>query len=273
MEFTRQHEFHHSSSNNNQQRTFSTESMGSASSTATASIFSETSASTDSANERLRKAIERNRQRMAQKKTKESPVHGGEIPKQRPVMQETSFFQDEEPPIVPHMLPTRKGVGRIDETEFEIPFAKTKTKNKSSFTTIDYDNIQDDFSTHRSSTRSRGQSTSGYRNKTISKDSAANKWKNLLTRRLSDYCAYGAWCFCGYLFLRLIFADNGIVDFYHKKNIIKDHQAEYYNFKQENDKLIREIEKIQTDGIYQKRIVRDNLGFIAKDEFLVLTSI
>jgi hypothetical protein len=34
--------------------------------------------------------------------------------------------------------------------------------------------------------------------------------------------------------------------------------------------LVREIERMHNDVGYQKKLVRDNLGFIASDEYLVL---
>jgi hypothetical protein len=34
--------------------------------------------------------------------------------------------------------------------------------------------------------------------------------------------------------------------------------------------LVHEIERMQYDVAFQKRLVRDNLGFIAQDEFLIL---
>ena len=40
--------------------------------------------------------------------------------------------------------------------------------------------------------------------------------------------------------------------------------------KKENMQIVREIERMQTDTAYQKKLVRDNLGFIAADEFLIL---
>lgn len=87
---------------------------------------------------------------------------------------------------------------------------------------------------------------------------------------LVSYLIKGCWFFCGIMVLRLIFANGGVTDFYSRKSILNDRLSELDRIKKENMQLVHEIERMQTDTSFQKRLVRDNLGFIAADEFLIL---
>lgn len=80
----------------------------------------------------------------------------------------------------------------------------------------------------------------------------------------------GSWIFCGLMVLRLIFATGGVTDFYSQKSTVAERVAELSDIKKENMTLVREIERMRSDAGFQKKLVRDNLGFIAADEFLVL---
>lgn len=88
--------------------------------------------------------------------------------------------------------------------------------------------------------------------------------------KLIDYLVKGSWLFCGFLVLRLIFANGGVVDYFSQRSILNQRFAELTRIKKENMSLVHEIERMQLDAAYQKRLVRDNLGFIAQDEFLIL---
>jgi len=80
----------------------------------------------------------------------------------------------------------------------------------------------------------------------------------------------GSWIFCGLMVLRLIFATGGVTDFYSQKSTVAERVGELSDIKKENMTLVREIERMRSDAGFQKKLVRDNLGFIAADEFLVL---
>ncbi len=87
---------------------------------------------------------------------------------------------------------------------------------------------------------------------------------------LVTYLVKGCWVFCAIMVLRLIFANGGVTDFYSRKSILNDRLSELDRIKKENMQLVREIERMQSDTSFQKKLVRDNLGFIAADEFLIL---
>lgn len=78
------------------------------------------------------------------------------------------------------------------------------------------------------------------------------------------------WAFAGVLLVRLVFSGGGVLDYYDRKEFISDKQNELTSYNVENENLVEEIEDIQNSGKYQRKLVRDHLGFIARDEFLIL---
>ena len=142
------------------------------------------------------------------------------------------------PPIPPQStgIVSRRSVAKPEDTEF-VPVKRTPKKVASQ---ISY-------------------TTSSTRKKQKSMDP---KYVNWLVK--------GSWVFCGIMVLRLIFATGGVTDFYSQKSIVAQRVAELGDIKKENMQLVREIERMRSDTGFQKKLVRDNLGFIASDEFLVL---
>ena len=133
---------------------------------------------------------------------------------------------------------TRKSVARADEADFT-PVKRTPRKVSSQ---ISY-------------------STTG---------ATSRKKTKALDPKLEKYLVRGSWIFCAFLVLRLFFASGGIMDFYSQKSLYQERLTELDRIKKENMQIVREIERMQTDAAFQKKLVRDNLGFIASDEFLVL---
>ncbi len=78
------------------------------------------------------------------------------------------------------------------------------------------------------------------------------------------------WGFLGLLCLRLIFSGGGVIDYYTNKNLLSAKELEYESTKRDNIRLAKEIKKIKSNKKYQKKLVRDHLGFIAADEFVIL---
>lgn len=179
-------------------------------------------------------------------------IHRAERPAQTEHVQE-SFFEQKSPPPRPEVVagtqatvnneevmttrtPSRRSVARPEDTEFA-PTVKRTTKRAAA--QISY--------------------TTG--NKKKAKE---------LDPKLVDYLVKGTWLFCGFLVLRLIFASGGVTDYFSQKSILGDRLSELSRIKNENMGLVSEIERMQLDAGYQKKLVRDNLGFIAPDEYLVL---
>ncbi|MFT6069885.1 MAG: cell division protein FtsB [Bacteriovoracaceae bacterium] len=78
------------------------------------------------------------------------------------------------------------------------------------------------------------------------------------------------WAFAGVLLVRLVFSGGGVLDYYERLELVSDKEKELASFHVENENLVEEIEEIQNSGKYQRKLVRDHLGFIARDEFLIL---
>lgn len=91
-----------------------------------------------------------------------------------------------------------------------------------------------------------------------------------LNKKQSILMAKIGWGFCVFLLLRLIFADRGVIDYYDLKSIVTSKVEEKTSILKENENIIKEIRLIQDDAAYQKRLVRDHLGYVANDEYVVL---
>ena len=64
--------------------------------------------------------------------------------------------------------------------------------------------------------------------------------------------------------------EGGVIDFHQMDSVLIEKKAYLEQLKSENKSLALEIKKMRTSPQYQKKIARDHLGVIAKDEYLVL---
>jgi cell division protein FtsB len=78
------------------------------------------------------------------------------------------------------------------------------------------------------------------------------------------------WVFLGFLTLRLIFSGGGVIDYYTNRSLLLSKVQEYESTKVNSENLVQEIKRIKIDSRYQKKLVRDHLGFIAADEYVIL---
>jgi hypothetical protein len=85
-----------------------------------------------------------------------------------------------------------------------------------------------------------------------------------------DYFVKACWIFAFVLVGRLIFSTGGVVDFYSKKSLIAQKVHEKNLVIEENASLVVELEMIKNDQAYQRKLVREHLGFIGVDEYLIL---
>ncbi len=96
------------------------------------------------------------------------------------------------------------------------------------------------------------------------------KTKSKGNDRFSNIMLKSAWAFCGFLLLRLIFSGGGILDYNERKSMLEGREHEIENIKLDNQRTLAEIDLIQKDSSTQKKLVRDHLGFIARDEYLII---
>lgn len=78
------------------------------------------------------------------------------------------------------------------------------------------------------------------------------------------------WLGCGALVLRLFFMESGIIDYHSMNQTLENKESDLLMLRQDNADLISEIHKIKTSPSYQRKLARDHLGVIAKDEYLIL---
>jgi len=81
---------------------------------------------------------------------------------------------------------------------------------------------------------------------------------------------YAGWAFCFFLALRMSFAERGAWEYYRRHQVLDSRMELLNSVKMQNDTIKSEIELLQNDKNYQKKIIRDTLGFISDDEYLVL---
>lgn len=189
------------------------------------------------ANERLRKAIEKNRARQAERARQQTQSHVNEQASffDRPQEKSTHAEERTHATLKSTTVVTRKSAARPNEAEFT-PVKRAPRKVAAQ----------------------------------ISYSTSSRKKSKPLDPVLVGYLFKGCWIFCALMVLRLIFANGGVTDFYSQRSLHNDRLEELGSIKKENMALVREIERMQTDASFQKKLVRDNLGFIASDEFLVL---
>jgi hypothetical protein len=73
-----------------------------------------------------------------------------------------------------------------------------------------------------------------------------------------------------FLFLKIIFMEKGMIDFYNMEQNIIVRDNKFQSIILENIELRAEIKKIKANRGYQKKLARDHLGVISADEYLVL---
>lgn len=192
---------------------------GEASSHQAGNILNANLGAADAKNDRLQKAIARNRAKQAKRgATTNSP-----------------------PPPPEELTATRRTVGTANSVEFTGELTKPATKRPSA--TVGY-------STAKRKVRTRSK----------------NKKDNVYL----PYLIKASWCFCIFLLFRLVFSDGGVVDYYSSLDILEGKQQEYKWILNENEELLATIKKIRTNPRHQRKLVRDNLGFIASNEYLIL---
>lgn len=98
--------------------------------------------------------------------------------------------------------------------------------------------------------------------KIISSSGFFTKWQNLFTKI--------GWGFSGVLLVHLVFSNGGVIDYYSRVSQLEQRMREFDQIILQNKEILAEIKKIKTNNTYQKKLVRDNLGLIATDEYLVV---
>ena len=93
-------------------------------------------------------------------------------------------------------------------------------------------------------------------------------WKD----KFYKYGYYSLWIFCLFLLIRLFIADRGIIEYYGLQSTMMNKIQVQKDIIESNKELLVEIGKIKNSNTYQKHIIRDRLGLIARNEYLILFS-
>ena len=101
---------------------------------------------------------------------------------------------------------------------------------------------------------------------TASRSSKAKK----VTTKLIQFIIKSLWLFCFFLIFRLLFAERGVIEYYQRTDIYEKQVKNLDSIILDNKNTEIEIEKIKSNSSYQKKLIRDHLGFISKDEYLIL---
>lgn len=95
---------------------------------------------------------------------------------------------------------------------------------------------------------------------------------------LLDLCNYKqwskiSWTLCILLFVgccRLVLMNQGVLNYFEKKQILSERLALIEQLKDENNLLMKEIKRANEDVKYQKNLAREQLGVISSEEYLLL---
>lgn len=188
------------------------------------------------ASDRLRKAIERNRAKQAKRE-----VSG------RAQRSWTAPGASSSPYNRSQSSSTRTGVATAENVEFSTP---PRSRKSSTVTT------QNNYLPA----------------KTVKRRSSVKRKSRQSDNDFLRYLVIAAWVFISFLILRLIFSSGGIMDYYDSLARLEARDYLYHDLVRENDELAQQIQLIQDDRAYQRQLVRDHLGYIAHDEYLVIFS-
>jgi cell division protein FtsB len=78
------------------------------------------------------------------------------------------------------------------------------------------------------------------------------------------------WAIIALLLVRLIFVERGIIDYVSKNESITEKKLLIEKLRSEKTQLEENIIKIRKDKNFQKSLLRDHLGVISRDEYLIL---
>jgi cell division protein FtsB len=200
------------------------------------------------ASERLRKAIERNRAKQS-KRSGSATAKPSAPPRPTPASFSAARSASATASPTNRSMNTsastsRKSVARVDDVEFTRDIVPGSSNGLGS---AGYTKAKRKVSTKKRSGR------------------RSNKESQYV-----DYVVRACWVFALVLLGRLVLSGGGVVDYYQS---VSSHQDKLYQLERigtENQMLAGEIKKIQNNSSYQKKIVRDHLGYIARDEYLIL---
>jgi len=164
------------------------------------------------------------------------------------------------------VVPTRKSVAKPDEAEFtsalrrdrKLPSGGIDYLNKN----VSKPNISSRLKNLKETAKASKVTTSIRSSAVSAKKADVAKWSNIFVK--------ACWALCCLAFLRLLFSHRGVIDYYVQQADFDKLAATHQEIMNGNSAIDREIELIKNDSGYQKKLIRDHLGYIAEDEYLVI---
>lgn len=71
------------------------------------------------------------------------------------------------------------------------------------------------------------------------------------------------------LSLVIVFKENGLLDFWERKDELAGILSENEKLKEQNKELFNEVKRLKSDEVYIEYMARKELGVIKKDEYLI----
>ena len=99
---------------------------------------------------------------------------------------------------------------------------------------------------------------------------AKRKQKNASKKKWQKFFIITSWMVCAALVLHWVFADGGLADYYSMEKVLAAKKKEYHAIVSENKQIKNEIKQMKTNPKLQKKLVREHLGVISDDEYLIL---
>lgn len=220
--------------------------------------------------DRLQKAIERNRAKQAKRSTGRSSS----------LSSSSSTQQDITESLKQRLLKKREAM-QTSGTQRSLPTRSPRTLSRSSARADDHGDIVvvPKSRATRRNVAVGGKATFSQPQKKSKKLPAPIRYLGLgkgttsskkRGKKLVEHLVVFGWVCMAVLGGRLMFSDRGVLDYYKHRTVLETIKHDISQLEIDNKELLQEIEKIKTSSRYQKKIVRDYLGFIAKNEYLVL---
>ena len=202
--------------------------------------------------DRLQKAIQRNRDKLSRKSEL------GPAPMASFSATSNKLWNLKSPGSPPPALPKAPPVQNVNNTYL------SKRQSVATPDNVKFTNGLSDVTKNKKSLLGKNILPKSFNDSPVKKisDNTGINWTKIMV--------ISGWCFCLFLLLRLVFAQRGVMDYYSRKSSFNRKEMFFKQLITENNNLEKEIKLIQDNYQYQKQLVRDHLGFIAKDEHLVL---
>ena len=222
-----------------------------------------TSTSSNSiANDKLKKAIERNRLRQAKRDGRPTQLKSNNSSANQGKQQEFFFNSQQSPRST---MPTRPATRMANAPASNTPLSASNSQRVSVATP----STETQFVRPTRTQSSARKSTIKY---PVKKTSTTKRKRAKTTKARNEWVMRGAWLFLAVIFVRLVFAERGVLDYFSMKDLI-DHKLNLIEqTRVDNKEIVKEMDLIRNSARYQKKIVREKLGFISQDEYLVIFS-